>query len=297
MAGSLNKAGKRYADRSKSSIISHLLNDDADNCRRQMEQRGIKPKNHHRDNLKNIAKLQAMAKQQEMDKIQRANRANKKNPKYKNIDSKLKQSLSSSTSSASKSSKKSTNFIAQNMSRIQSTSALNKKEKNSSKMTRKAAIPTRSELTALSRQCSLEMKEAPKDFVALNKRNGQEMHRKKQEKETVKFMEKKDYGKVPQYMIQMKMENEAKEREAMEEAERAKIPKGMRKMTEEERTETMQILECNKKQIMEQIKNLPLVIETPSMIRHQSQLNQQMNEIEKTMAVFRKPIVYVAMDE
>ena len=145
MAGSLNKAGRRYADRSKSSIISHLLNDDADNCRRQMEQRGITPKNHHRDNLKNIARIQAAAKQQEQDKIERANRAAKKNPKYNKVDSTLKQTMNSQTDS--KSTKKNTNFIAANKSRIQSTSALNRKDKISTK--RKAAIPTRSELGVL----------------------------------------------------------------------------------------------------------------------------------------------------
>merc|ERR1719222_171857 len=131
----------------------------------------------------------------------------------------------------------------------------------------------------------------------MNKRNGQQMHRKLEEKKSVNFLRKQDYGKVPQYMKEMKMEKEAKEREAVLEAERRKIPPGMRKMTDEERAETMQILECNKKQIMDSIKNLPLVIETPSMKRYQSELNQKMNEIEKTMAVFRKPIVFVAMDE
>jgi len=280
------------------SIISHILNDDADNCRRQMEQRGIKPKNHHRDNLKNIAKLQAMTKQQEMDKIQRANRVGKKNPKYAKVDSKVKQTVLSGSAVINKPSKKSTNFIAQNMSKIQSSSAMNKKGKNPSKVQRKAAIPTRSELNIQSRHSSVEMKEAPKkDFVAMNKRNGQQMHRKLEEKKSINFLRKQDYGKVPQYMKEMKMEKEAKEREAILEAERRKIPPGMRKMTDEERAETMQILECNKKQIMDSIKNLPLVIETPSMKRYQSELNQKMNEIEKTMAVFRKPTVFVAMDE
>ena len=151
MAGSLNKAGRRYAGRSKSSIISHLLNDDADNCRRQMEQRGITPKNHHRDNLKNIARIQAAAKQQEQDRIERANRAAKKNPKYNKVDSTLKQTMNSrpaaGSAAESKSTKKNTNFIAANKSRIQSTSALNRKDKISTK--RKAAIPTRSELGVL----------------------------------------------------------------------------------------------------------------------------------------------------
>ena len=147
------------------------------------------------------------------------------------------------------------------------------------------------------RPCSVEMKEGPKDFVALNKRNGQQMHRKPEEKVAAKFVDKADYGKVPEYMIQRRLENEAKEREAVQEAERRKIPPGMRKMTDGERAETLHILECNKKQVMDSIKNLPLVIETPSMIRYQGELNEKMNEIEKTIKIFKKPIVFVAMEQ
>jgi len=286
MAGSLNRAGKRYADRSKSSIISHLLNDDADNCRRQMEQRGIKPKNHHRDNLKQIAKIAATNKQREQDKIERANRAAKRNPKYAKVHSKVK--VPANTATMTKHTQNRTNFIAKNMSKIQAASAVNKKDKTS--MKRKAAIPRRSELD--SEPKSMEKK----DFVALNKQNGQQMHRKTEERKETKFVDKADYGKVPQYMIQRKLEKEQKEREEIAEAERRKIPPGMRKMTEEERAETMHILECNKKQVIDAIKQLPLVIETPSMIRRQGELHKKIKEIESTMAIFRKPTVFVAMD-
>jgi len=120
---------------------------------------------------------------------------------------------------------------------------------------------------------------------------------KKEEKKATKFVDKVDYGKVPQYMIQRKLEKEQKEREEMAEAERRKIPPGMRKMTEEERAETLHILECNKKEVLDAIKKLPLVIETPKMIRYQGDLNRKMKEIESTMAIFRKPTVFVKMEE
>lgn len=253
-----------------------------------MEQRGIKPKNHHRDNLKQIAKIAAMNKQREQDKIEKAKLAAKKNPKWAKVDSKVK--VPANTAPTKPSGKK-TNFMAKNMSQIQSVSAMNKKDKISTK--RKAAIPRRSELELESKRQLVERK----DFVALNKQNGQQMHRKKEEKKETKFVDKADYGKVPEYMIQRKLEKEQKEKEDLAEAERRKIPPGMRKMTEEERAETIHILECNKKEVMDSIKKLPLVIETPSMIRHQGELNKKFKEIESAMAIFRKPVVFVAMEE
>merc|ERR1719203_523538 len=293
MSGSLNKAGKRYAGRSKSSIISHLLNDDADNCRRQMEQRGIKPKNHHRDNIKNIRRIQAEAKQQELDEIKKTQRANRKNPKFTKIDSKLKQTMNSQP--AARTNKASTNFVAQNKSKIQSSSALNKKAKSATAK-RKPAIPTREQIQA-QRPGSVEMKEEPTDFVARNKRNGKEMARKPAEKAEHKFVDKADYGKVPDYMVQFRLEKEAKARAAVEAAERAKIPPGMRKMTEDERADTLRILAENKKEVMDSIKALPLVIETPSMVRYQGNLNKKMKEIEDTIRIFQKPTVFVAMEQ
>jgi len=82
----------------------------------------------------------------------------------------------------------------------------------------------------------------------------------------------------------------------MEEMEAAKIPSGMRIMTEQEKAETLDILAENKHTVIEQIKHLPLVIETPSMIKHQSSLNKKLKEIEATITMFQKPTVFVAMD-
>jgi len=258
-----------------------------------MEQRGIKPKNHHRDNIKNIRRIQAEAKQQELDEIKKTQRANRKNPKFAKIDSKLKQTMNSQP--AARTNKASTNFVAQNKSKIQSSSALNKKAKSATAK-RKPAIPTREQIQA-QRPGSVEMKEEPTDFVARNKRNGKEMARKPAEKVEHKFVDKADYGKVPDYMVQFRLEKEAKARAAVEAAERAKIPPGMRKMTEDERADTLRILAENKKELMDSIKALPLVIETPSMVRYQGNLNKKMKEIEDTIRIFQKPTVFVAMEQ
>ena len=147
MAGSLNKDGQKYAERSNSSMISFLLNENADNCRWQMEAKGIKPKDHHRQNLKNMREKQKLAK---LAKENQANMANmkKKSTKYSKIDSKLKQTLSANPSSASLSRTQNTNYLLKNKAKIQCQSSLNscvfKKDKVST--ARKPAIPTRSEL-------------------------------------------------------------------------------------------------------------------------------------------------------
>merc|ERR1740123_2615343 len=101
---------------------------------------------------------------------------------------------------------------------------------------------------------------------------------------------------LPEYIIKRKLEKEELEQKKMEAMEAAKIPSGMRIMTEQEKAETLAILAENKRTVIEQIEHLPLVIETPSMIKHQSSLNKKLKEIEKNIAIFQKPTVFVAMD-
>lgn len=143
-----------------------------------------------------------------------------------------------------------------------------------------------------------ETNKEEKDFVALNKCNAYHtVKSNKMDNDSIRFVDKKDYGKIPKYIIQRKLEKEELEQKKMEEEEARKIPPGMRKMTDDERLETLSILNNNKKKIIESIKNLPLIIETPSMIKYQSELNEKLNQIEQTIKVFNKPTVFVAMDQ
>jgi len=303
MAGPLNKDGKRYADRSKSSVLSHLLDENADNYRRQLEGKGIKPKNHHKQNLKHIEAVQKSAKQQQQQR-EVENKANKpKNRKYANIDSKVKQTLKAkqSQSPPTSTAAKSTNFIMRNRSQIQSQSALNTSAAKRDRINpaRKPAIPKRSELNISKAPVNKGKEE--KDFVALNKTRTQEMLKKSKsrlDKENKqRFVKKKDYGKVPDYLRKYKLEREELEHKKMEEEEARKIPDGMRQMSEQERCETLAILEENKRKIVDSIKHLPLVVETPSMIKYQRELNEKLKQVEQTIDLFQKPTVFVALEQ
>lgn len=139
-----------------------------------------------------------------------------------------------------------------------------------------------------------------KDFVALNKtikNNKSILDKNNNNKENERFVNKKDYGKVPKYIIQRKLEKEELEMKKIEQEEANKIPKGMRLMKDDERLETLSILKENKSKIIESIKNLPLIIETPSMIRYQSKLNDDLKQIEETMKIFEKRKVFIALEE
>lgn len=46
-------------------------------------------------------------------------------------------------------------------------------------------------------------------------------------------------------------------------------------------------------EVERQIQKLPIVIETPSMIRHRNELEARMREIEDAFKVFRRPKVLV----
>merc|ERR1711971_1459932 len=149
---------------------------------------------------------------------------------------------------------------------IQSQSNINstvcRKQKVSTK--RKAAIPTRSELKSIGKK---ETDNEQKDFVSMNRAKTKQIGGKIKENEQERFVKKKDYGQVPEYIIKRKLEKE--------------------------KAETLDILAENKHTVIEQIKHLPLVIETPSMIKHQSSLNKKLKEIEKNIAIFQKPTVFV----
>lgn len=148
MAGSLNKDGKKYASKSKNSIISYLLDEKSNNYRHQLELKGIKPKNHHRENLKHIAQIQKSLKQKQQQQ-ETNNIKHKISSKYSKIDSKLrlKQTLNNKFKPSLSPKSKQTNFIRKNMTKIHLQSSLNSSfHKIDRSKHRKPAIPKRSDL-------------------------------------------------------------------------------------------------------------------------------------------------------
>mmetsp|Transcript_4200 Transcript_4200/g.10791 ORF Transcript_4200/g.10791 Transcript_4200/m.10791 type:complete len:272 (-) Transcript_4200:93-908(-) len=133
-----------------------------------------------------------------------------------------------------------------------------------------------------------------KDFISQNKSALQGMKSKKQGKEPEQlFKEKENYGKMPRYLLQRKLEI-AEEYERQREAERhALAPAGTRLMPEDERLQTLAMLESNKVEVEKHLSLLPFVAETPSQIKTKTNLERRLQEIEEAERLFSRPIVYV----
>jgi hypothetical protein len=67
----------------------------------------------------------------------------------------------------------------------------------------------------------------------------------------------------------------------------------MRIMPEEERLETLKILDANRVEIEEEIQKLPFVIETPSGLKHKNQLERRLKEIDEARRIFSRSKVLV----
>ena len=65
-------------------------------------------------------------------------------------------------------------------------------------------------------------------------------------------------------------------------------------MSQEEREETLKLLQKNKLEIETAISKLPLTIETPSMIKYQKELSNKLKETENAIKIFSKKIVFIA---
>lgn len=112
-------------------------------------------------------------------------------------------------------------------------------------------------------------------------------------KDGSEFLSKVNYGRVPTYLHERKMELAANYARQQAQKEAALIPEGMRMMSEEERLETLQILDQNHREVQDAVQRLPFVIETPSQIRHKNQLETRLKEIEEARKIFSRPKVLV----
>ncbi|PNH09884.1 hypothetical protein TSOC_003443 [Tetrabaena socialis] len=108
-----------------------------------------------------------------------------------------------------------------------------------------------------------------------------------------KYLNKKDYGQVPSYLLERKLQMAADVEAAARAKEAALIPPGMRLLPEEERLETLEILKKNKDEIERAIQGLPLRTETLSAIRRKEELERRLREIEDAQKIFARPKVLV----
>eukprot|EP00879_Flechtneria_rotunda_P006544 GHRR01006877.1.p1 GENE.GHRR01006877.1~~GHRR01006877.1.p1 ORF type:complete len:304 (+),score=128.73 GHRR01006877.1:354-1265(+) len=107
------------------------------------------------------------------------------------------------------------------------------------------------------------------------------------------YLHKSAYGQVPAYLLERKMQL-AKEHDAILAAKQAaQIPPGLRQMPDSERLSTLKVLEANRAEVEARLVQLPIIIETPSQIRHKDGLERRLHEIEAAQKIFSRPNVLV----
>lgn len=137
-----------------------------------------------------------------------------------------------------------------------------------------------------------------------------------------KFLQKSNYGQVPTYLHERKMElaadyareqvrasctcflflcrhlpawsSNASQRSLMQaEKEASLIPAGMRIMGDEERIETLAVLQKNKEEVEDALSKLPFIVKIPSQVSLKNQLERRLHEIEEATKIFSRPKVLV----
>ena len=70
---------------------------------------------------------------------------------------------------------------------------------------------------------------------------------------------------------------------------------GMRLLSEDERLETLAVLQKNRADVERALQGLPLKIETVGQIRRRDELERRMREIDEGLKVFARPKVLVKL--
>ena len=101
----------------------------------------------------------------------------------------------------------------------------------------------------------------------------------------------KEYGKIPKYIENMKLENEKKSEMEKLRKETAKYPKGTRLLSEEERLFTLEKLKQSRDDINKVIEKLPITSDTQAFRNKKEELFKKLDEIENAIEIFSKKSV------
>ena len=107
----------------------------------------------------------------------------------------------------------------------------------------------------------------------------------------------KEYGKIPKYIENMKLENEKKLEKEKLRKETAKYPKGTRLLSEEERLFTLEKLKQNRDDINKVIERLPITPDTQAFKNKKDELFKKLDEIENAIETFSKKKVFVKIED
>ena len=283
----------------------------ANGYRGELAKKGIQPKNHMRDNVKELKIKQLKLKQEKDEKDMLENRSKNlyKLPQFQNVESRLYNNPPDSARSDNNDENDDYNdnprFLTRGQSQLRREELAKEKklirQELEAKMEeerrlhekpltpRKASVPRANEFAELAAPSQA-------NFIHRNKLTAMTMEPQRRGSEDREEIKHESYGKVPQYLEDRKAKWAAEQEEIRRRRPDPDCPPGMRLMPEQERVETLRVLQESREEALNQLRRLPFVIETPTMKKKQEYLENKLREIDHALSIFSKPKVYVADD-
>lgn len=132
------------------------------------------------------------------------------------------------------------------------------------------------------------------DFVDRNKRIGEPQ--KRQILQPTQSQMREDFGTVPAYLSQRKAELRAEAEKRKAEAPDPDCPPGMNRMDEVERLDMLKILTEQRAALHVELGKMPLSLSNLRLVKKKEDLEHRLNELDKSLAVFQRPVVYIKAD-
>jgi hypothetical protein len=292
---------KKNGSATKDSIGQFLSPENG--LRGHMERKGIKPKDHMKDNMRDLKEAQFRMREirEEMNK---PTKELYKLSQFRDVNSKLYEP--SENNSRRRASFESHDFLPRGeadkrreelakenkAARLEINAKLEEAKYYADRpiTPRKAAVPRANEVASLSGPSNA-------DFISRNKLKAITMQARKTDDCQSLGGKHEEYGRVPEYLEERKARWAEEQDDIRRRRPDPNCPPGMCLMPEEERVSTLEVLQQSKEEALNQLRKLPFVVETPTMRKKQEYLESKLREIEGALVIFSKPKVYIASDK
>jgi len=138
-----------------------------------------------------------------------------------------------------------------------------------------------------------------KNFIKENKIKAQKKPSQKNitKNEPKELNRKTKLGEVPQYLVNRKQKWEKEKMKILEKEQQGYIPEDMMVLPEKDRIDTLEYLNKNKKDILNEIRKFPITSETLRIKNRKKELTDKIEEIDKAIEMFSQKRVLVMKED
>lgn len=140
---------------------------------------------------------------------------------------------------------------------------------------------------------SLQAPRSERNFVAHNRREATEVAVAKESAGEAEAELHEHFGQVPDYLLKRQEKWNVAEEKRIAQLPDKDCPPGMSLMPDEERQETLNVLLKSQGVAKDQLRRMPLVVETQGQVRRKNELDAKLKEIEEAIVIFSREKVFV----